>query len=82
VFNSKLICNRNFPISKIKEVKFYLSSEDDAFQIEFKPEFKKDFFWTEQCVYIQHIDNPFLFVKALKMLKIPVNLSAVPDLVD
>lgn len=73
---------QNFPIFKIKEVKFYISSEDDAFQIEFTPEFIKEFFWTETCVYLEHIDNPFLFVKALKMLNISVNLSDVPDLVD
>lgn len=73
---------QNSPIFKIKEVKFYLSSEDDAFQIEFKPEFKKEVFWTESCVYIQHIDNPFLLVQVLKMLKISVNLSDIPDLVD
>ncbi|MBM0745692.1 hypothetical protein JOY44_30210 (plasmid) [Phormidium sp. CLA17] len=63
------------PMIKIKEVKFHLSSEDDAFQIEFKPEFKKDFLWVATCVYIQHVDNPFLFIEALKMLKISVNLS-------
>lgn len=73
---------QNFPIFKIKEVKFYLSSEDDAFQIEFKPEFKKDFFWNQTSIYLAHIDNPFLLVQVLKILKIPVNLTAVPDLVD
>ncbi len=73
---------KNSTILKIKEVKFYLSSQDDAFQIEFKPEFKKEVFWIEICVYIQHIDNPFLLVQALKMLKISVNLSDIPDLVD
>ncbi|WP_414530852.1 hypothetical protein [Nodularia chucula] len=81
------IGNLGFYIPEIKEVKFYLSSEDNAFQLEPKLEFNKK--WNENwrqlgsnTVYIQYVDNPHLFFEVLEMLKVPVNFDALPELAN
>lgn len=73
-----------YPINQIKEFRFYLSSDDDGFELEPKPEFKKNNIWGylgNRTVDIAYIDNPHLFLEVLEILKVPVNLNALPDLI-
>jgi len=75
-----------FFIHEIKEVKFCLS-EDDYFLVEPKPEFKQK--WDKESrelgsryVDSEWVDNPHLLFEVLAMLKVPVNVDAVPELAD
>ncbi|WP_323194877.1 hypothetical protein [Nodularia harveyana] len=74
-----------YPINQIKELRFYLDSDGDGFELEPKPEFKDNKnwrHWGSRTVYIRSIDNPHLFLEVLEMLKIPVNFDALPELAN
>ncbi|MFQ3615885.1 MAG: hypothetical protein SNJ50_04205 [Cyanobacteriota bacterium] len=69
----------SFKLEGIKEIKLYISSEDEVFQLEFKPGFRSK--WAGG-VYVpcEEVSNPHLFFKALEFVGIPLNLSVLPEL--
>ncbi|UZQ53355.1 hypothetical protein OOK60_12675 [Trichothermofontia sichuanensis B231] len=66
-------------IEMIKEIKLYLSGEDDVFQIEFISGFRS--IWKGGIfIRCEDIDNPHLFYKATQFVGIPLNLACLPEL--
>ncbi|NJL55044.1 hypothetical protein HC928_07530 [bacterium] len=68
-----------FKLEEIKEIKLHLSSEDDAFQLEFNSGFRSK--WAGGiAVGCDRVNNPHLFFKALEFVGIQLNLTQLPEL--
>ncbi|MFN4280421.1 hypothetical protein [Thermosynechococcus sp.] len=68
-------------VSSIKEIKLFLSADEDEFQLIPYPSFRSR--WLSIAfVLCSKLDNPHLFYKALKLIGIPLNLEQCPKLED
>lgn len=66
-----------YPLSEIEEVKLYLSSDDDSLEVFLKPDTSKR--RRRGSIIVNFIENPHLFIKALKMLEVNVNFTVLPE---